>query len=213
MIPETILKKSILWFLFLPVFVIGTCSFFLPLRYDSLYKTLAVQHEIENKIKLLSSEIRFVLDQPQTKEVQTKLEDLCAQLENTKKDLLEYKNDWGYSAKDALKIYFKKGMSTAADAYQPFIALMVIGIFFLAVAITRYRDVPFYMRAGSISTGSIINLIVISQWAFAALYAAMWYSKMTGVLVVLVLTIGTIGSCIMFIKNIYILEIKTNKKL
>jgi hypothetical protein len=194
-----ITKNPILWFLCLPFLVIGLISFFITLSPRALYQISVDQHALEKKIESLSQEIDDLVKQPRTQAIQYQLNNLVDQLAWEKRILLHYKIDWAQPG--AYKYYLFK---TAGHAYFPFLYLMIFGVLFLAIAITWYRNVPFYLRAGSLSTGSLIVLISTAQWAFATMHAPMWYSKLTGMIVTPLLIIGFLWCWFVFVTYFYL---------
>lgn len=199
-----LLKNPLIWFLVLPFLVVGVCNFFISLKPAAYAQVRLAQEAVELRIEFLKKEINILLNQPQILSNKKQINNLCEQLKNARQDLLYFKNDWGSSISEGLATYFKNGTVAVGDAYFPFLVLMWISILFLAIAVSCHRNIPFYLRAGSLSTGSLITLILIAQWIVIIISVPIWYSRVVGLFMFFGFTIALIICWFLFIKKFYI---------
>lgn len=200
------MKKSVLLLLLssiaIPTLIILASSFLLPLQPDALADVLMEQYMLEQKLCELQNQIHVLWAKDKSPEGLQKLEVFYEEIKKTQKSLNHYKTDWGYTKTEALKRYLERGGDTVADAYQPFVMIMVLGILFIAIAITQYRKVPFYLRLIGLSTGTVFIVITFLQFLIATITVPTLAARITGCIATPILLCALVISWIYFYRHI-----------
>jgi hypothetical protein len=107
-------KNPLLWFLFLPVLVIGSISFLIPLHHSALLNILLKKEAQQERVNAVRSHVRLlegaVLISP---EEQAQLQTLKGELKQEVERLAYYTNEVGEGIWDTIKRQRRQGTGEA----------------------------------------------------------------------------------------------------
>lgn len=192
-------KNPVVQFILMPTIVVYLTSFFLDFSPDGLCQQLVDLQAIEKSIEGLEKTISEFENQPLTNEIRSELAKANDQLHIERVRLSRYKNTWDHHVFAAARQLSGRPGRTAGIVFQPYLLLINLAILFLAMAFTRYVNIPFFIRAGAISTGSVFAIIALIQFFCVTHCASLWYSKVAGVIFAVGLLLFLIYSWVNFI--------------
>ena len=180
---KTSFNRALFWFIGIPCLIVGAASFFLPMSPFAFAKVLNKGYEIEQHKKTLETTLEEMLHSPESVDRDERVRILSDEIEETKHALLAYKHDWGNSYPSGMTTY-RNGMISCGDALIPFCVLTFFVTFLLALALTAYHPIPFFIRTTSFITGNIFAVITLAQWIVAGFTVPSWYTRITALFLV-----------------------------
>ncbi len=188
---KTSFTRILFWSIAIPCVIIGIASFFLPMSPFAFAKVLNKQYEIEQCRKALEKELEELSHTPESVDHDERVRILSAQIEEAKDALSLYKRNW----KDNLLSFVARSDTfKCGDMLIPFCIIVYFALFFLALALTAYHPIPFFIRTVSFITGNIFAAITLAQWIVAGLTVPSWYTRITA-LFLIPLALGIVFFC------------------